>query len=152
LRAERANEAKDEFLALLGHELRNPLAAIRSAAEVMRLASSNPSLVERTQNVIERQTAQMAHLLDDLLDVSRIARGKIEIAKEPVELRQILQEILHDRADQLASAGLELAASLGRDPIWIEGDRVRLTQIFDNLLANSSKFTPAPGTIAVTLR
>jgi signal transduction histidine kinase/ActR/RegA family two-component response regulator len=145
---ERASRAKDEFLAMLGHELRNPLAAIRTAAELLKLSPIDPK-VQRTQAVLERQTTHMSKLLDGLLDVSRIVRGKIVLASQQVDLRDILLAMLQDGLAQFESRGLELRIEIGEQALCAQGDPVRLAQVFDNVLSNALKFTEAPGTITV---
>jgi PAS domain S-box-containing protein len=147
-----ADRRKDEFLAMLGHELRNPLAAIRTATELLKLIAPEDRRLQRVQNVLERQSAHMTRLIDSLLEVSRIARGKIHLDRETLDLRQIIDGALESRIPQIEARSLELELHLPPQPLWVEGDPVRLTQIVDNLLANAIKFTDAPGTIRVKLQ
>jgi PAS domain S-box-containing protein len=152
--AERLREAErqtSEFLAMLGHELRNPLAAVRSAAELVSLAEPEDPRLQRAWVVLERQSTHMTRLIDSLLEVSRIARGKITLDRRTVDLRRVLEGVLQDRSAQLAGSGLELEKSLPRAPVWVSGDDVRLAQIFDNLLGNAIKFTPPPGRVSIAL-
>ena len=148
---ERASEAKDEFLAMLSHELRNPLAAIRSGAEILRL-SGGDERIAKVQAVLDRQSSHMAKLLDGLLDVSRIVRGKITVAKDPVDLVQVIRDVVHDRTVQQEQLEVEIVTDLGPEGVWLQGDQVRLAQIVDNLLTNALKFTAAPGTVWITVR
>lgn len=148
---EEADRRKDEFLAMLGHELRNPLAAIRTATDLLGLATLGDSRIERAHGVLERQSAAMSRLVDGLLDVSRIARGKIELRRETLDMRSVVGDVLHDRASQIERRGLTLTTDLPSQPAWVHGDPVRLTQVFDNLIGNAIKFTRAPGSVHVSL-
>ncbi|MFW6093976.1 MAG: PAS domain S-box protein [Pseudomonadota bacterium] len=152
--AERLQESErqmSEFLAMLGHELRNPLAAVRSAAELVNLAEPEDPRLRRAWAVLERQSTHMTRLIDSLLEISRIARGKITLDRKPVDLRQVVEGVLQDRSAQLASSGLELRRDLPPEPVYVSGDDVRLAQIFDNLISNALKFTDSPGVISVSL-
>jgi len=144
-----ATRRKDEFLAVLGHELRNPLAPILTALEVMRLSASGQFTLER--DVIERQVRHMMRLVDDLLDLARIARGSIALRREPTELRSAV-----DRGVEMSSPlfeerrhRLQLDVPPG---IWVEVDRVRFAQVVSNLLTNAAKFTPPGGAVRVSAR
>lgn len=148
-RLREADRRKDEFLAMLGHELRNPLAAIRSASELLQLFASEDTRLDRVYSVLERQSNHMVRLIDGLLEVSRIARGKIHLEPKAVDLREVLEGVLHDRSDQFTSGGLELETDFPDEPLWVWGDDVRVAQIFDNLVGNAMKFTQGPGTISV---
>lgn len=148
---EEAGRHKDEFLAMLGHELRNPLAAIRAAADVLGQLAVSDAHVERIRAIIERQSGQMAKLVDGLLDVSRIARGKIRLDEQLVDLAAVVRETLVDGEAQIAARGLTLEADLPPEPVWVRGDPVRLAQVLHNLLANAIKFTESPGTVRVAL-
>ncbi len=147
-----ADRLKDEFLAMLGHELRNPLAAIRSAAEVLKPQGADNPRVQRSLQVLERQTIHMSKLLDGLLDVSRIIRGKIKLDLETVNLCAICREVVEDLASKAKRAQVELRADIPETPLWLQGDSVRLAQIVDNLLSNAFKYTPAGGTVYLTVR
>lgn len=151
-RLREADERKNEFLAMLGHELRNPLAAVRHAAEVLEAQSSRDPRLSRTHAILERQTAHMARLLDGLLDVSRIVRGRIALDRQKVDLVTIARQLASDFADSLSERELGLHAIFPDEPIWLDGDPVRLTQIIDNLLSNSCRYTPAGGSIRLEAR
>ncbi len=143
---------KDEFIAMLGHELRNPLAAIRTATELMKLAAQQDQKLQRVQDVLERQTANMAKLIDGLLDVSRIVGGRIALDQEVCDLQDVLQEVMQAHVSQLEHRGVALRVESDPHPLWVRGDRVRLAQTFENLLSNAVKFTPKGGHIAVEAR
>jgi PAS domain S-box-containing protein len=144
-----ASRQKDEFMAMLGHELRNPLATIRSASELLALSHAGDATLQRIHASLDRQTTHMAKLIDGLLDVSRIVLGKIALEKEVVNLRTILDHVIEDRVAQIERRGLELRRVFEDLGLWVEGDRVRLAQVFDNLLANAIKFTRAPGAVTI---
>jgi CheY-like chemotaxis protein len=142
---------KDEFLALLGHELRNPLAPIRLATGILGRPNLDANHAERVRAVIDRQVTHLAHIVDDLLDVSRIGRGKLRLEREPIDCNQLLRTVTEDWRAGFESRGISLALQLPSEPLWIDGDGTRLTQIVGNLLANSQKFTPPGGTAEVRL-
>ena len=145
----RADRRKDEFLATLAHELRNPLAPIRnSVALLQRLAL--PAAAELPRDIIDRQSRHLARLVDDLLEVSRITRGKLELHKEHVPLQRALADALESVKPQMERLRHELTVDLAREPLTIEADATRITQIFVNLLHNAAKFTPQSGRIALT--
>jgi len=146
-----ADRRKDEFLAMLAHELRNPLAPIRNMAAVLRRAPIDDPSVATACAVIERQVAQMARITDDLLDVSRIARGGLQLQKETCDLATIAREAVEDVRAQMEEMQLRLVADLPEEPLLISGDRRRLSQALHNLLHNAQKFTPAGGTVVVTV-
>ena len=146
-----SDRRKDEYLAMLGHELRNPLAAVRSATELVKLTKADDPRLHRASEVLERQSAHMVRLIDELLEVSRIARGKIAIDHMTLDVRDVFAEVLEDRSVQIAARGLELREEVASEPLWVLGDHVRLTQIFDNLVGNALKFTRPPGCITVLL-
>jgi len=145
-----AHRSKEEFLATLAHELRNPLAPIRNALEIMKLASGNGPVIEQARSMIERQLEQMVRLVDDLLDVSRITRNKLELRKEPVSLAAAVQGAVEASQPLVAAMGHELTVSLPPQPVALEADPVRLTQVFLNLLNNAAKYTPRGGRISLT--
>ncbi|MFU8816134.1 MAG: ATP-binding protein, partial [Pseudomonadales bacterium] len=147
-----ADQQKDEFLAMLSHELRNPLAAIHSATDLLKAHGGSAPEVQRTHAILERQTRHMAKLLDGLLDVSRIVRGQISIDTEVVDLTAICRELADDFTHPVARRQLEFRADVPANPVWVRGDRVRLAQIIDNLLSNSVRYTPEGGTIELLLR
>src|SRR5262249_29209090 len=140
---------KDEFLAMLSHELRNPLAPIRNAVEVLGLTSKGESNLEWCRNVLDRQVGQLTRLVDGLLDVSRITRGKLEIRKEPLDLVEIIRGAVDAVRPQIQARGQALRAELRTEPVPLFADPVRMRQIVLNLLDNASKFTPEGGTIAI---
>ncbi len=141
-----ANRAKDEFVALLGHELRNPLTPILSTLDLMRLQGKKVFVHER--EVIERQARHLARLVDDLLDVTRIARGKVKLVRQPVEIGELVTRAVETVSPVLEEKGHRLVTSI--DPgLIVEGDADRLVQVVANLLANAAKYTPAKGGIEV---
>ena len=142
-----ANRAKDEFLAMLGHELRNPLAPIVTALELMRLRAGTVAVRER--KVIERQTQHLTALVDDLLDVSRIARGKVELRRERAALTDVVAKAVETVAPLFEQQRHELVAHVPLD-IELDGDVARLTQVFVNLLTNAAKYTEPSGRILVS--
>ena len=147
--AEVANRAKDEFLAMLGHELRNPLAPIVTSLELMARQGSAGDPRER--HVIERQVAHLAHLVDDLLDVSRIAAGKVHLHHETIDLRNVVGRALEMTQPLLGERPWAPEVSLPAGPVWVTGDPMRLAQVVSNLLANALKFTPPDRRIALEL-
>ncbi|XXX71914.1 PAS domain S-box protein [Sorangium sp. So ce134] len=146
-----ADQRKDDFLAMLAHELRNPLGPIRNAVEILRqTAVQQPALV-RACGVIDRQVSHMARLVDDLLDVSRVARGKIQLRKERCDLVRLLQLTAEDYRSTLEASGLRLELELPAGPVWVLGDPTRLSQAVSNLLHNANKFTDPGGRVTVAL-
>ena len=144
-----ANAAKDEFLAMLAHELRNPLAPIRIAAQLVGRSAASPSDIETPREILNRQVAHLARLLDDLLDVSRITRGKIELRKEWVDLATVVATALEASRPLVEEHGHQLAVSVPQDPVALEADPVRLAQVITNLVNNAAKYTPPHGHIRV---
>ena len=145
--AEAANRAKDEFLAMLGHELRNPLAAISSAAIVMRSAGRTEQQTEFATGVIERQSRHLKRLIDDLLDVGRVMTGKVMLERAPVDLASAVRYVAStlESAGRFARRRLEIEAA----PTWVDGDLTRIEQIITNLLANAVTYTAPGGRIRV---
>jgi PAS domain S-box-containing protein len=139
----------DEFLAVLAHELRNPLAPILNALHVLRLARNNPESAEESHTVIERQVRNMVLLIDDLLDLSRITRGKIQLRKEPVALADVVQSAVESSRPAIDAAGHQLTVSLPAEPIVLDADATRLSQVLLNLLNNAAKYTEPGGRIWV---
>ncbi|MFN3650923.1 MAG: PAS domain S-box protein [Armatimonadota bacterium] len=146
-----ADRSKDEFLAMLAHELRNPLAAVSNALEVMRSSPADSPAHRRASDVVERQLRHQVRLVDDLLDVSRISRGKVELRRQPVNLLRLVRETAEDHRRLLEANGLSLTLELpeSAEPLWIEGDPTRLAQVLGNLLNNAVKFTDRGGCVAV---
>ncbi|MBY0231592.1 MAG: PAS domain S-box protein [Gemmataceae bacterium] len=145
-----ADRRKDEFLALLGHELRNPLAPIRTAVKLLELRPTDAEVVAQARGMIGRQAAHMTRLVDELLDASRIARGKIVLKAEQLDLGDLARLAAEDQRGILDAAGLSLAVTTA--PAWVEGDRARLTQVVGNLIHNASKFTDPGGRVEVRVR
>jgi PAS domain S-box-containing protein len=143
---------KDEFLAVLAHELRNPLAPIRNALQVIRLGSHDPALVEQMRAMAERQVGYMTNLVDDLLDLSRISRGLMRLLKEPVAVAQPVRQAVEGVESFVRERNLTLSVSLPPDPICVDGDPTRLQQIVGNLLSNAAKYTDPGGAILLTVR
>lgn len=148
---EEAARHKDQFLAMLGHELRNPLAAISAASELQALPGLDEQLQTRSREVIERQVAHMGKLVDGLLDVSRIARGLVRLDLQEVDLGVLLRDVLEDHRPRIVEQGLTLEADLPSRPVPLRADPTRVWQIIDNLLSNAEKYTEAPGRIRVVL-
>jgi signal transduction histidine kinase/CheY-like chemotaxis protein len=142
-----ADRAKDEFLAMLSHELRNPLAALTSAAHVLRVAEPAGAASAQARGIIERQTAHMAHLIEDLLDISRVTMGKLVLERHAFDLAEAVAGVvqLWRSAGRLDRHQLEL----GANPVWVHADRSRVEQIVSNLVDNAVKFTPAGKRISV---
>lgn len=147
----KADRQKDEFLAILAHELRNPLGPIRDAVEILGLAGNSPQLVEEAREIVSRQVSHMARLVDDLLDVARIARGQIQLRTEPTDLAAIVRQTAEDYRPTMLAAGIELGLSVPSEAISMNGDPTRLTQVVGNLLHNATKFTPRGGQVRVEL-
>ncbi len=144
---------KDEFLAVLSHELRNPLGTIRSALSILDHEASPPGRADgaRARTIIDRQLGHLSRLVDDLLDVSRIKTGKIRIERRSVDLRDLTRRTVEDHLSLLAANDLTIELRLPDDPVWVNGDPTRLAQVLGNLLQNASKFTPPGGRVQVSL-
>lgn len=153
LLAERTAEVRerDRFLAMLSHELRNPLAAIVNAATVLELMSPDASQEQEksVRDIIVRQASHMKRLVDDTLDVSRLTRGKLRVTRKPLDLAELLHELVEQMRPALDPRGKVLEVSLPKRPMWVLGDDVRLRQLFGNLLTNASKYTDGNGHISV---
>jgi signal transduction histidine kinase len=147
-----ADRHKDEFLAMLAHELRNPLAPIRNAVHLMKMkAVADPQLL-LSRDIIERQLIQLSRLVDDLLDVSRITRGKINLSRQRVELRDVIERAVETVAPVIEARGHTLTVELPRRALAIYGDPLRLTQALGNVLGNAAKYTDAGGHITLRAR
>lgn len=148
-RLREADRRKDEFIAILGHELRNPLAPIRSIAEVLRRTAAVTPDMERLCTILERQVAQMTRLLDDLLDVSRITRGQIKFQSEPLDLAEVVQQAVEATRPLMDRHRHAFSIALPRAAVSMQGDAARLVQMVTNLLNNAAKYTPEHGRIAL---
>ncbi len=146
-----ANRQKDEFLAMLAHELRNPLAPISTAAQLLRMAADDPQRVLQTSELITRQVGHMTELVDDLLDVSRVTRGLVRIDREQVDLRQVLHDALEQTRPQIEARHHRLDLPDISRPLRVMGDRVRLVQVLANLIGNAAKYTADGGHIQVEM-
>jgi CheY-like chemotaxis protein len=147
-----ADRRKDEFLATLAHELRNPLAPIRNALEILRLAGDDPKRSEIAREMMGRQLAQMVRLVDDLLDVSRITTGKLAVRKTVVDLKDVARDALETVRPFVEARHHVLAVDLDAEAIPVDGDRTRLGQVFANLLNNAAKYTHPGGRIDLSVR
>jgi signal transduction histidine kinase/ActR/RegA family two-component response regulator len=150
-RLEEADRRKDEFLGVLSHELRNPLAPIRNALHLLACARDDPARAARARDVIDRQIRHLSRLVDDLLDVTRITRGRVELQRVPVDFARIVRDTVEDHRAGSEAAGVRIVLQLPPAPVTIEGDPTRLAQILGNLLINSVKFTPRGGMVTVRL-
>src|SRR5262249_6381691 len=146
-----SDRRKDEFLATLSHELRNPLAPIRSAVEVMRLAPEDPKLIGKARATIERQLLQLVRMTDDLLDVSRITQDKVQLKVERVDLLAILHSAVEATRPLIDAQGHALIIDTPHEPVWADADFTRLAQVFSNLLNNAAKYTERGGRIHLTV-
>jgi signal transduction histidine kinase len=146
-----ADRRKDEFLAMLAHELRNPLAPIRNAVEVMRRTGESSVELEWIRDIIDRQVTHLVRLVDDLLDASRITRGKLVLSKSTVELARLVSDALETVRSPLEDDAHEFVVKLPASPVFVDADAVRLTQVFLNLLSNAIKFTPVDGKITLSV-
>lgn len=142
-----ADQRKDEFLAMLAHELRNPLAPITNSVHILRLADDVDPTLEKVREILERQTNHLARLVDDLLDVTRIAQGKIELRPERIELAAVVRNAVEASRPLIDASRQQLAISLPTEPIMLQADPTRLAQVVSNLLNNAARYTPAGGQI-----
>ncbi|MEO7742176.1 MAG: ATP-binding protein [Usitatibacter sp.] len=147
-----ADRRKDEFLATLAHELRNPLAPIRNALEILKIAGDDPGKSLKAREMMQRQVSQMVRLVDDLLDVSRITTGKLAVRKTPLDLHGALGDAIETAKPFIESRKHLLEIDLPRAATVVDGDRTRLAQLFSNLLNNAAKYTEPGGRIQLTLR
>ncbi|MGH8585461.1 MAG: hybrid sensor histidine kinase/response regulator, partial [Gammaproteobacteria bacterium] len=145
-----AGRQKDEFLAMLAHELRNPLAPIRNAVQVLQLLEIEEPKLDWGRAVIDRQVGQLTRLVDDLLDVSRLARGQISLQKKPLELTTIVERALETSRPMIEAHRHHLSVALPSEPVCLEGDLTRLAQALGNLLNNAAKYTEEGGRIELT--
>ena len=144
-----ANRRKDEFLAMLSHELRSPLAAIQNAVRLLSSQTGETPLRQRTQALIERQVRRMTQLVDDLLDVSRVSHGRLHRQRERIDLRVVVSNAIETLELDINERHQQLTSALPDAPVWLRADPWRLEQVFVNLLANASRYTDAGGEVAV---
>ena len=144
-----ADREKNEFLAMLGHELRNPLAPMRNALHLMKMPGANIERVGQARDVLERQLEYLARMVDDLLDVSRMIRGQIELRREAVDVAVAITRAIETAQPAIDAKNHELSVAVPDRPIWVEGDRIRLAQVIANLLTNAAKYTDEAGRISV---
>ena len=144
-----ADRRKDDFLAMLAHELRNPLAPIRNVAHVLSNHDVDAAVVRRQAEILQRQASQLAHLVDDLLDVARITRGLIELKRAPVQLNAVIESAVEAVQPLIAVKHQRLSVTRSAEPLWMDGDAVRLSQAIGNLLTNAAKYSPDRSQIEV---
>jgi signal transduction histidine kinase len=142
---------KDEYLATLGHELRNPLAPMRNALEIMRIGEGSPEVVSRARGILDRQVRTMVRLIDDLLDVSRFFTGKFRLNVETVDLGDAVRDAVESVTPLFQQGEVTLTTDLPDEPVRVRGDRLRIAQVFTNVLANAAKYTPAGGACRVAV-
>ena len=145
-----ADHRKSEFLATLAHELRNPLAPIRTGLDLLRMTPRDPDALARVHAMMDRQLGHLIHLVDDLLDIARITRGKIELKRESVDLKVIAQMAVETSAALIEAHGHRLDVDLPEEPLPLEADVTRMVQVLANLLNNAAKYTPAGGRVALS--
>ena len=146
-----ADRRKDEFLAMLAHELRNPLAPISNAVQLLRMAKPGTPIIANGHDMIERQVTHMVRLVDDLLDVSRVSRGKITLQRMRLDFATVVQQAVETSRPLIDSRRHQLTVTLPSEPVHVDGDFIRLAQVVTNLLNNAAKYTDKGGQIALTL-
>lgn len=147
-----ADRRKDEFLATLAHELRNPLAPLLNGLHILRASKDTPATTAAAQAVMERQLKQMVRLVDDLLDVSRITTGKLTISKSRVDIQSIMRDAIESSGSFIEACGHQLTVHMPSTPLYVDGDSIRLAQVFSNLLNNAAKYTNSGGNITFSAR
>jgi len=147
-----ANRRKDDFMATLSHELRNPLAPIRNSLLVLELAPAGSEGARKAQEVIGRQVTHLTRLIDDLLDITRITRQKLQLHRQRVELTELVHRTIEDNRRGFEARGIKLDVNASPEPLWIDADSERLNQVVSNLLGNAEKFTPAGGSVLVGIQ
>jgi PAS domain S-box-containing protein len=147
-----ADHRKNEFLATLAHELRNPLAPIRNGLQILRLGQRDPEVMEQVRDMMDRQLAQMVRLVDDLLDLSRVSRGTIELRKQRIELAKIVQQAAETSLPLIEQAGHRLTIDVPRTAIYVDADLTRMAQVFSNIFNNAAKYTEPGGKIHLTVQ
>jgi signal transduction histidine kinase len=148
---EEADRRKDEFLATLAHELRNPLAPVRHGLDILRKSPDSQDAAE-IREMMDRQLVHLVRLIDDLLDVSRVSQGKIELRKEKIQATDVIRSALESSQPLIDSAGHSLTVNVPLEPVWLDADLTRLAQVVGNLLNNAAKYTPEGGRIELSLR
>jgi len=146
-----ANRRKDEFLAVLGHELRNPLAAIHNVIHLLSHQTDDTPVRQKINSMIERQVRRMTQLVDELLDVSRITHGSLRLQRERIDLRDVVSNTIQTLESDIKQRNHRLTTVLPDTPVWLQADPGRLEQVFVNLLANASKYTDKDGELAVSV-
>jgi signal transduction histidine kinase/ActR/RegA family two-component response regulator len=149
--AEAQNATKDQFLAMLGHELRNPLAPISSAAQLLALGGLDTGRIQRATDIIVRQVKHMTYLVDELLDVSRVTRGLIHLERDKLDMRSILADAEEQVQPTMHAMQHHFSSSMTAEPVFVLGDHKRLVQVFTNILANAAKYTPQDGEIRLSM-
>jgi len=149
--AHATEKRKDDFLAMLGHELRNPLSGISSAARLLRHPALDQRGVTDNAEIIRRQVSHMEHLINDLLDVSRVTRGQVDIEKKPVDVVEVIHAAVEQLSALVEHRGHRLDLKLPAAPVWVLGDNTRLVQVVTNLLVNAARYTPPQGVLTLTL-
>jgi signal transduction histidine kinase len=150
LQAEAANQAKDEFLAMLGHELRNPLSAIASAVEVLNRVEAGSEVAAGARSIAARQTRHLAHMMDDLLDVGRVISGKVLLTRRALDLSLLVQRVVSTL--EVTGDAQRHVLEVDLDSVWVDGDATRIEQVFSNLVTNALKYTPAGGHVKIVVR
>jgi signal transduction histidine kinase/ActR/RegA family two-component response regulator len=150
-RAELENRTKDEFLATLAHELRNPLGAITTAVQLLQVTSTDGARAIRAREVIARQVGHISHLIDDLLDVERVVSGRLRLNRQPLDIAEATRRAVASFTEN-ARLDRVIEISISTEPLWVDGDAVRLEQVLTNLMTNAVKYTPSGGHIRVALR
>ena len=150
-RLREGDRQKDEFMAMLAHELRNPLGPVRNALQILSLSKTDPKTVDWALDLIGRQMTHMAHMVNDLLDTSRVGRGKVQLQVEPLDLVELVRTAAEDHRPSLEAAHITLSLDLPAESVWVRGDPTRLAQVMGNLLHNAGKFTDPGGEVNVRL-
>jgi PAS domain S-box-containing protein len=151
-RLRESDRQKDEFMAMMAHELRNPLGPMRNAIQILNLGKTDAQTMRWALDLLERQTTHMAHMVNDLLDTSRMSRGKVQLQLGPLDLVALVRTAAEDRRPALEAVHIGLTLDLPAEAIWVRGDPTRLAQVMGNLLHNAGKFTQPGGTVDVRLR
>jgi PAS domain S-box-containing protein len=146
-----ADRRKDQFLAMLAHELRNPLVPVLNGLQILRLSEADRATAEQARQMIERQIRHLTRLVDDLLDVSRITQGRIQVRRERIDLASLVRTTAEDRRPVLEQAGMKLVLEVAEGPVWVAGDPTRLAQVLNNLLDNAAKFRDGGDSVTVRM-